>query len=61
MAPIAIMMLPMVIPHRRPKVSAASGANGVEQIVPFGFPKQSSQYDTVWREFIIEPSYPLVA
>ncbi len=68
-----MIMLPTVIPHLLPKVSATKGARGEEQIAPrdkmalispsldpVGLPKKSAQYETVWREFIIEPSYPLV-
>lgn len=54
--PIIMMMLPTVIPHLRPYLSATHGAIGVEQILPSdmmalispsleprGLPKKSSQ------------------
>jgi hypothetical protein len=68
-APMIMMTLPVVIPHLLPYLSAIMGASGVEQmlpramialmrpsVAPRGLPKKSSQYETVWREFIMEPS-----
>lgn len=60
MAPTIMMMLPTVMPHLLPNLSATIGAKGAEHmaprdrmalirpsLAPAGFPKKSSQYVTV--------------